>query len=108
MSNNLETGNHVLCIDDYFAPMIKTLMKQRPVKGQSYVIRDVLLGVIHPERVGDVRVLLIGVVNDSPNGKALCERGFRSSRFRKLDELKNQDAERASGVKEQTKELAEV
>ena len=85
---DIEIGDHVVCINGKFLPSIAKLFDSLPKEGVHYVVRDVLLGVHHPSQEGSVRILLVGLVNPSPNGKALNERGFDARRFRKLDQLK--------------------
>jgi len=85
---NIESGNHVVCVLDDVLPEIKALFKYWPKKGEHYVVRDVLIGVHHPAKEGSVRLLLVGMVNPSPNGKPSCERGYDAIRFVKLDEVK--------------------
>ena len=90
---NIEVGNHVVCVDDKVAPEILSLFYYWPRKGEHYVVRDVLIGVHHPAKEGSVRLLLCGMVNPSPNGKASCERGYDARRFVKLDEFKKSETE---------------
>lgn len=85
---DIETGSHVLCVADEALPEIRALFRHWPVKGEHYVVRDVLIGVHHPKIEGSVRLLLVGMKNDSPNGNAMNERGYNVRRFRKLEQVK--------------------
>lgn len=91
--SNIDANDVVKCIDDSVLPEILSLFYYWPRKGEHYVVRDVLIGVHHPKKEGSVRLLLVGLVNPSPNGKPSCERGYDARRFVKLDELKKPETE---------------
>jgi len=82
---NYGTGDHVVCINDDFPNHVKAFYAQLPVRGQSYVVRDIRLGVTF-QYEGDISVLLVGLVNPKADSKANLERGFMASRFRKPEE----------------------
>lgn len=88
----MNIGDKVVCIDDWFAPEIAQLYTALPVEGQTYVVR-----AIHSGRHLDdgqprdcIVILLVGLVNPSPELAGGKERGFKSERFRKLDELQSE------------------
>jgi hypothetical protein len=91
MSENFHIGQHVVCVDDFFAPEIARLLDAMPVEGVVYVIRAIHEGVSfddgRPEKV--TTLLLVGLVNPAPAKPGAKERGFNSKRFRPLDELKS-------------------
>ena len=86
---NFGIGDKVVCVDDKFPPDISKLYDALPVKDNTYVVRDIRLG-INLTMEGDVSVLLIGLVNPKADSKANLERGFRADRFRPLEELRNE------------------
>lgn len=83
---NYSTGDHVVCVDGKFEPGIAKLYTALPVEGQSYVVRDIRLGIEPDCRTGTVSVLLVGLVNPPANSRAALERGFKPERFRPLDQ----------------------
>jgi hypothetical protein len=88
MSYDPTIGLKVVCINDKFTePFVRALYTSLPVEGQTYVIRDVRLGVCAPKWEGDISILLIGLVNPCATSKAGLEYGFKADRFRPLDEL---------------------
>lgn len=90
----MDVNSKVVCINDVFDEHIKRLYTSLPVKGVVYVVRDVRLGARterNGKKVGDVSLLLIGLINPKAEGREnspLAERGFSASRFRPLDEMK--------------------
>lgn len=98
---SFEIGAHVVCIDDKFHPSIARHYTMLPKEGVTYVIRDVRIGIrLHPKTEGDISLLLVGLNNPKANSRAALERGFSSSRFRLLDELKTRTAEPQRADKE--------
>jgi hypothetical protein len=88
MSYDPTIGLKVVCINDKFTePFVRALYTSLPVEGQTYVIRDVRLGVCAPRWEGDISITLIGLVNPCATSKAGLEYGFKADRFRPLDEL---------------------
>lgn len=93
-----EIGDKVVCADGKFFDGVKRLYKQLPVEGQTYVVRDIRIGVAlgpllsQKVEIGEISVLLVGVVNDLQTGKSKVERGFAHWRFVKLDEWKQLQA----------------
>lgn len=82
----LDIGQKVVCINDTFDPITKGLYAALPVKGQTYVIRDLELGIgIGAERVPKVSLKLVGLINPPGPPPASRERGFDSDRFRPLE-----------------------
>ena len=96
---NYGIGDKVVCVDDKFPPDISKLYDALPVKDSTYVVRDIRLG-INLTLEGDVSVLLVGLVNPKADSKSALERGFRSDRFRPLEELRNEKKESAAVEKE--------
>ena len=101
---NYGIGDKVVCVDDKFPQDISKLYTALPVKGVTYVVRDLRLG-INLTMEGDVSVLLIGLVNPKADSVAGLERGFRADRFRPLDELR--DEQKAGKSEEERKELVQ-
>ncbi len=87
-----DIGDHVVCVDGDFHMMMRHYLWHVPVEGQTYVVRDIRLG-INLKMKGDVSVLLVGLVNPCSESEAGLERGFRSDRFRKLEDLKKESVE---------------
>lgn len=92
---NLSPGQKVVCIDSRFHPAVLALYTALPMKGLTYVIRDIRLG-INLGGEGDVSVLLVGVVNPKADSKSALERGFRADRFRPLDEMREESKQASS------------
>ncbi len=95
---NFDVGDKVVCINDKFEHgWVHSLYKALPVAGQTYVVRDVRLGIQQSESgrkwTGGVSILLIGLVNPHSPSRAGHEYGFAAERFRKLDEIKDETAE---------------
>jgi hypothetical protein len=86
--NDIQAGDHVVCIDGKFPPLVAKLYKSIPLEDGHYVIRDIRLGIQLDCKTGDASVLLVGMINPPQKGKSQIEPGFSISRFRKLDELK--------------------
>jgi hypothetical protein len=90
-------GQRVVCINDTFAPVVKALYHQLPVKGRTYTIREVYLGREKVVKGGDtatVGLLLEEVVNPpDPFHIGREELGFSSERFAPLEELPPEEVE---------------
>lgn len=84
---NFDVGDHVVCVNDKFHPELHPFIPNQPVEGESYVVRDIRLG-INLDMQGDVSILLIGLVNPFSNAAHGKERGFSDDRFIKLSEHK--------------------
>ena len=90
-------GQKVVLVDDKWPETVKQLYLQLPVLETVYVVRAVRVGVRADELIMDMRrvleqsILLVGLYN--PTNKLGVEAGFAASRFRSLDELKNQTSE---------------
>lgn len=93
-------GQKVVLVDDKWPETVKELYWQLPVLNQVYVVRAVRVGVRADELIMDMRrvlessLLLVGLYN--PANNLGVEAGFAASRFRALDELKQQAAEEAA------------
>lgn len=88
---SFHVGQHVVCVDGFFAPEIAKLFKQLPLENVSYVIR----GIVDGFNVDDGRpelcvgLILVGVINDPiPGFKYQGEPAFNSRRFRPLEEVR--------------------
>ena len=90
-------GQRVVCINDTFPPIIRSLYKQLPVKGVTYTIREVFLGREKIVKGGDsatVGLLLEELTNPpDPFHQGEQELGFSSERFAPLNELPDEEAE---------------
>lgn len=90
-------GQKVVCTNDSFPALIRALYKQLPVKGNTYVIREVFLGREKVVKGGDSATvgLLLQELNNPPDpfhqGKQ--ELGFSSERFAPLEEVPPEEAE---------------
>jgi hypothetical protein len=94
-----KVGQKVVLVDDKWPESVKQLYLQLPVLDTVYVVRAVRVGVRADELIMDMRrvleqsILLTGIYN--PTNKLGVEAGFAASRFRSLDELKDQATEKA-------------
>jgi hypothetical protein len=90
-------GQKVVCINDTFTPLVQSIYKQLPKKGDTYTIREVFLGRERIVRGGDsatVGLLLHELVNPpDPFHKGNEELGFSSERFAPLEEVPAESAE---------------
>lgn len=85
MIYNYNTGDKVVCIDSHFPFGIGKLYDKLPLEGQTYVVRDMQLGVaLDGKRTGEVSVLLVGIKNPHGPPPGNAERGFAGRRFAKL------------------------
>lgn len=84
-------GQRVVCINDNFPPIIRSLYKQLPVKGVTYTIREVFLGrekIVKGGETATVGLLLEELHNPpDPFHQGQQELGFTSERFAPLEEL---------------------
>ena len=94
-------GDKVVCINDKFHPAIAALYTALPKEGNTYVVREVRLGIEPVTMKGDVSILLIGLINPKAESKAALERGFSADRFRRLDEMQDEAARRQSEIEEE-------
>jgi hypothetical protein len=99
-------GQKVVCINDTFTPLVRSIYKQLPKKGDTYTIREVFLGRERIVKGGDsatVGLLLHELVNPpDPFHKGNEELGFSSERFAPLEEVPPEEAgelEEAGAVK---------
>jgi hypothetical protein len=90
-------GQKIVLVDDKWPESVKQLYLQLPVRDTVYVVRAVRVGVRADELIMDMRrvleqsVLLTGIYN--PTNNLGVEAGFAASRFRALDELKQEAAQ---------------
>jgi hypothetical protein len=95
-------GQKVVLVDDKWPETVKQLYLQLPVLETVYVVRAVRAGVKADELIMDMRrvlessLLLVGIYN--PTNKLGVEAGFAASRFRALDELKQEAVEEQEAV----------
>jgi len=95
-------GQKVVLVDDKWPETVKQLYLQLPVLNQIYVVRAVRVGVKADELIMDMRrvlepsLLLVGIHN--PTNNLGLEAGFAASRFRALDELKQEAIEEKEAV----------
>lgn len=81
MSFNI--GQRVICVyDDFLFTGVLKLYESIPIKGRTYTIRDVRIGIEPDCRTGAVSVLLEGIVNPHSGGRSKLERGFDARRFK--------------------------
>ena len=88
-----DVGDKVVCVDGKFFEGAKRIYKELPVELQTYVVRELRVGVaLEPllrkkVRTGEVSVLLVGVTNPPQGGRSKVEPGFAHWRFVKLEEF---------------------
>ena len=99
----MNIGDKVILIDDNWPAGIDSLYDQLPFRDIPYIVRHIHLGTNLDTLVNDLRredcmaLLLVGVHNPpAGNNPMSLERGFAARRFRKLDEMKTEAAERLS------------
>lgn len=90
-------GQKVVCINDSFGEFIRAIYLQLPVKGKTYVVREVFLGREKIVKGGDsatVGLLLEELRNPpDPFHSGQQELGFSSERFAPLQEAPAEEAE---------------
>ena len=95
-------GQKVVLVDDVWPETVRRLYLALPVKDGVYVVRAVRVGVKADELIMDMRrvlepsLLLVGLSN--PANNLGVEAGFAASRFRALDELKQEAVEEQVAV----------
>ncbi len=95
-------GQKVVLVDDKWPESVKQLYLQLPVRDSVYVVRAVRVGVRADELIMDMRrvlessLLLVSIYN--PTNNLGVEAGFAASRFRALDELKQEAVEEKEAV----------
>jgi hypothetical protein len=87
-------GQKVVCIDDKFPLGISKFYTSLPVEGTVYVIRSVCVGISLQGEEGEVCVHLVGLQNPTSNKPPYPERGFKSERFRPLEERTQKESEK--------------
>ncbi len=84
-------GQKVVCINDSFPEFIRAIYLQLPVKGKTYVIREVFLGRERIVKGGDSATvgLLLQELHNPPDPfhAGQQELGFTSERFAPLEEV---------------------
>ena len=90
----MTVGTKVVCIDDKFPLGIEKFYTALPKAGVVYVIREMSVGISLQGEEGEVCVLLVGLNNPRSSKEPFPERGFKAERFRPLDELKEENAQR--------------
>ncbi len=92
----MQKGQRVVCINDTFSDVIRSIYQQLPTKDETYTIRDVFLGREKVVKSGDsatVGLLLEELHNPSdPFHADAQELGFSSERFAPLEELPDEEA----------------
>ena len=89
----MQVGQQVVCIDDRFPGPLAKYYANLPAKGKTYTIRAVYIGraVMHTApgaADGEIGVLLKELLNPpDPRNKHGQELGFKSERFRPLEEM---------------------
>jgi len=90
-------GQKVVCINDSFSQFVRAIYLQLPVKGKTYVVREVFLGREKLVKGGDsatVGLLLEELRNPpDPFHAGQQELGFSSERFAPLQEQPAEQAE---------------
>lgn len=93
-----DIGEHIVCINDKFPPLDNYI--NFPVKDNQYVVRDVVPA--HDYNGGKAAdtcaILLVGVVN--PLNSKGVENGFGAWRFRRLEDLKEENSIREEKARE--------
>ena len=77
-------GQRVVCVDDVFPDAIKRFYWKLPVKGVTYMVRDLLPGVAPSGDMGEVCVYLVELINPCSDTPPYPERGFKAERFAPL------------------------
>src|SRR5512138_1488144 len=89
----MEVGQQVVCVDDHFPGPLAKYYVNLPVKGKTYTIRAVYVGraIMHATpgaSDGEIGLLLKELANPpDPRNKYGLELGFKSERFRPLQEM---------------------
>ncbi|MFT3783495.1 MAG: hypothetical protein QM790_15895 [Nibricoccus sp.] len=88
-------GQKVICTNDSFPQFVRALYKQLPVKGKTYVVREVFLGrekIVKGGESATVGLLLEELHNPpDPFHQGQQELGFSSERFAPLEELPDEE-----------------
>ncbi|MDB4474575.1 hypothetical protein N9023_06165 [Opitutaceae bacterium] len=87
----MQKGQRVVCTNDTFTDVVRSIYEQLPTKGDTYTVRDVFLGREKIVRAGDSATvgLLLEELNNpiDPFHADSQELGFSSERFAPLEEL---------------------
>src|SRR6188472_18059 len=90
----MTVGSKVVCIDDKFPLGIEKYYIALPKAGVVYVIREMTVGISLQGEEGEICLLLVGLNNPRSSKSPFPERGFKAERFRPLDEIKEENAQR--------------
>ena len=84
-------GQKVVCINDTFTEFVRALYTDLPVKGETYIIREMFLGRERIVKGGDTATvgLLLEELHNPPDPfhAGQQELGFSSERFAPVEEL---------------------
>jgi hypothetical protein len=89
----MQVGQQVVCVNDYFPGPLAKYYTNLPVKGKTYTIRAVYIGrgIMHTipgAADGEIGILLKELLNPpDPRNKHGQELGFKSERFRPLEQI---------------------
>lgn len=81
----MTNGAKVICIDDRFPTDLLIYYNCLPIKGKTYTIRDMGIGVSSKNEVGEVVVYLQELKNPKSTKPPFPERGFAQWRFREIE-----------------------
>lgn len=84
-------GQKVVCIDDSFHFSTRACYTALPVKGVTYTVRNVVLGISIKGERGEICVYLNELSNPKSNTWPFPERGFNAERFASLDDVTKQE-----------------
>ena len=101
----MKQGQQVICIDDNFPAWARAMYDNLPVKDVTYTIRDVMIGCnpigvvkqdisLEPNKfigIAEVTLLLVEITNKK-NEVLKQEMGFKSDRFRPLEEIETKES----------------
>lgn len=94
LSEIMQVGQQVVCIDDQFSGKLVKLLLEKPVLGVMYTIRAVYMGRSNKDDSPEVGVLLNELHNPiDPRHAGKSEMGFNEIRFKPLEELSDIDRE---------------
>lgn len=83
---SFQISDKVVCVDDKFSPQASSKISNLPVKGNVYVVRDCFLSKVNNQPV----VFIVGSIGIPHSVDGEC--GFWSWRFRKLSDVKSENA----------------
>ncbi len=80
----------VVCVDDVFKPSLVKYYTALPTKDKVYVVRG-MAPAINDQLQEDICVYLVGLQNPCSNKPPHRERGFKTERFRPLEDLAEEE-----------------